>query len=130
MPCSWLAAETKLARRQYEIVREITKSGPPAYLTYDWQCDCDGAIYGDPPATEWLIKLLGIDFFSDIDAVQPGCGFYWEACPRTGLETSHLTTEERLAQLTEELKRRDHPQSVQSAKRHLDVTINRYNPTK
>ena len=76
IPCSWMAAEMKAAKRQKEAVAVIVKVEGTTY--YDYEVDSSGTFTRAPKPSqpEWLGKLLGPDFFADVVGVKlAGLGF-------------------------------------------------------
>ena len=77
LPCSWLAVEMKKAEKQRSAAEEIARfKGDDRWpvlgkIEYRWQVDEEGAFSPEqpPPEPEWLLKLLGTDFFEEIVAV-------------------------------------------------------------
>jgi len=61
---SWFAVRLQQARRQREGVEEIKKLG--GVVCYDYEAHQSGK----PPGPGWLRKLLGDDFFAEVDLVQ------------------------------------------------------------
>ena len=85
--CSWLAVEMKKAREQREVADEITKLGRlGGAVQYDWQVGAGHTFkafhHGEIP--EWLLRLLGVDFFSTVVAVDS------TDTPFTDVELKHL----------------------------------------
>ncbi len=85
--CSWLAVEMKKAREQREVADEITKLGRlGGAVQYDWQVGAGHTFkafhHGEIP--EWLLRLLGVDFFSTVVAVDS------TDTPLTDVELKHL----------------------------------------
>ena len=66
LPCSWLSWERRKAENQNRLVEWIENMHGRA--NYDCEVTGDGTHvqYWEPPATEALRNLLGIDFFADI----------------------------------------------------------------
>jgi hypothetical protein len=66
----WLATETKKARQQKELVDQIGKRS----VGYDWQHDAKGSASpnAQPPEPIPVRKLVGDDFFSDVDRLTLG----------------------------------------------------------
>ena len=61
IPCGWLGVEMRAAKRQREVVDEITKLRGD--VTYDWQLYAIGyTLHRQPPGPGWLRNLLGDDF--------------------------------------------------------------------
>jgi hypothetical protein len=65
----WLGHKMRQGERQREIVEMIKKLR--GSVTYDYEFDSEGfeAAHPKPPAPAWLAKLLGIDFFASVVAV-------------------------------------------------------------
>jgi hypothetical protein len=61
--CGWLGKRIEQKREEREAVEAIVKSG--GYAQYDYQGETDG----EPPGPNWLRKLLGEDFFSEVTLV-------------------------------------------------------------
>ena len=71
--CGWFGMKVERARKRHEAVEAIRKLG--GYVHYDYEMDPNGfsLLLTPPPAPDWLIKLLGIDFFADVAMVDlPG----------------------------------------------------------
>ena len=69
LPCSWLAAEMKEAKRQKEAVDKIEKLG--GSVEYDWQGD---VIHlprpnAQPPGPAWVRNVVGDDFLTVVVSV-------------------------------------------------------------
>jgi hypothetical protein len=68
IPCSWLAVEIKRAREQREAWVVIQEGG--GSINYDFQeLTHDPFADEPPPEPEWLLKLMGDDFFHDVSFV-------------------------------------------------------------
>ena len=69
---SWYAVRAKRAREQSEAVEEILKLYGD--VLYDYQVQGSGArrAPADPPGPAWLRRLLGVDFFETVVAVDFG----------------------------------------------------------
>lgn len=65
IPFSWLAVEMKWGRQQREVVEWIQKVG--GGVIYDYRRT--GMPNPAPPGPIWLRRLLGDDFFVDVDVV-------------------------------------------------------------
>ena len=66
LPGIWLATAMIGAIQQREAVASLLKAG--GKITYDYQRDCLDA-ESQPPAPDWLRKLLGPDFFANVREV-------------------------------------------------------------
>ena len=66
VPFSWLATEMRAAREQREIVHRIL--GFEDNIAYDYQAGLPTAII-KRPAPAWLCRLLGDDFFGNVQKV-------------------------------------------------------------
>jgi hypothetical protein len=68
--CSWLTVRIKQARRQAEVVVAI-RGESKAQVWYDWPLDDLSETNPDPPppVPKPLTKLLGEDFFGDVDVL-------------------------------------------------------------
>ena len=75
LPCSWLAVEVQAAKRQKDAVTAILSAcrpldcrpvGPSVW--YDYQVDESGLCLFPPrqPGPEWLLGILGDDFFANV----------------------------------------------------------------
>jgi len=65
LPCSWLVVETRAARKQKEVLAAITESGMVGWVGYDYNFDQSLDWQdADLPASEWLRRPLGDDFFA------------------------------------------------------------------
>ena len=66
--CSWLAVRITQARRQADAVAAIWEKYE-GHWSYDWEFDESGQRKSNalPPAPEPLTKLLGMDFFADVE---------------------------------------------------------------
>ena len=62
----WIVYRANEQRKTVEWVREIGGS-----VWYDYELDADGAFIDDakPPAPEWLLQLLGKEYFQEVSAV-------------------------------------------------------------
>ena len=78
----WLAVERNRARRQAEVVEWIGTIG--GWSQYDWEVDADYDPIKNPesPGPGWLLKTLGVDFFS----VVVESGLYGSSITDAGLE--------------------------------------------
>lgn len=62
----WIA---RSARVQREAVRTITKAG--GFIKYDWELWRGLNVPGArPPAPDWLVRLLGVDYFGNVVTVR------------------------------------------------------------
>ena len=62
----WMA---RSARVQREAVRTITKAG--GVIQYDWEVSRGLTVPGArPPAPDWLVRLLGVDYFGNVVTVR------------------------------------------------------------
>lgn len=69
----WLGWMVRGARVQREAVGTITKAG--GAVQYDWEVSRGLMIPGArPPAPDWLVKLVGIDFLGNVVAVRWSAG--------------------------------------------------------
>ncbi len=70
----WLAAERKKARQQKELVDQIGNQIGKRSVGYDWQHDAKGSASPNakPPEPIPVRKLVGDDFFSDVDRLTLG----------------------------------------------------------
>ena len=70
IPCSWFAVRLRKAERQKAAVEEFGKAG--GWVSYDFEPPGDPSNpffprgRPVPPYPAWLVKQLGIDFFSDV----------------------------------------------------------------
>jgi Leucine-rich repeat (LRR) protein len=71
---SWFAVKMKQAQRQKEIVGKL------GFVVYDYELDKDGNFNGDakPHVPDWMVNLLGIDFFANVVEVARLNGKYGE----------------------------------------------------
>ncbi len=68
--CSWLGVRIKQSRRQGELVGRIKKiTGVNVQYTFEFNLSTHQFDRG-PPAPELLIKLLGVDFFGDVEGLR------------------------------------------------------------
>ena len=72
LPCSWLAAEMKKARKQKEVVEEINRAR--GTVAYDWEIvsiklNNFPAPYSQPQEAAWLRNFLGDEFFGEVVGV-------------------------------------------------------------
>ena len=67
--CSWLTTWVRRAERQRKAVEAIRAAN--GLVKYDYEYDADGkAIKSpEPPGPAWLLNMLGVDFFSDVEFV-------------------------------------------------------------
>ncbi|HKD36160.1 MAG TPA: hypothetical protein VKB78_05145 [Pirellulales bacterium] len=67
--CGWFGVKVDRARKRHEAVETIRKVG--GYVHYDYEMAPNGwnLVLAPPPASDWLINLLGIDFFADVAMV-------------------------------------------------------------
>ncbi len=67
--CAWVGHRMRQKRREREIVDAILNDG--GFATYDYKYDADEHFIanGEPSAPMWLRKLLGDDFFCEVDSV-------------------------------------------------------------
>jgi hypothetical protein len=63
IPCAWLGRKIEQKRSERELTDFIHKSG--GQISYPYE----GIKNGKPPGPEWLKKLLGTNFFCDVDDV-------------------------------------------------------------
>ena len=70
----WLATETKKAREQKELVDQIGNQMGKRSVGYDWQHDAKGSALpnAQPPEPIPVRKLVGDDFFADVDRLTLG----------------------------------------------------------
>jgi hypothetical protein len=70
IPCGWFGMKVERARKRHQAVETIRKLG--GYVHYDYEMDSSGfsLLLTPPPAPDWLINLLGIDFFADVAMVE------------------------------------------------------------
>jgi hypothetical protein len=61
----WFAVDLQHARQQQTAIKAITNAGGRVF--YSWEL---GVANARPPATDWLRRWLGVDFFSDADSIQ------------------------------------------------------------
>jgi hypothetical protein len=66
---AWLGRKIERKRRERETIDAILNNG--GFVTYDFKYDADDHFIpkGEPSAPTWLRKLLGDDFFSEVDRV-------------------------------------------------------------
>ena len=65
---SWIGVKIQKARRQKETVEEIKKLGGRVW--YDYQLGVSPIQRAQPSGSQWLRKLLGDDFFTNVVEVQ------------------------------------------------------------
>jgi Leucine Rich repeat len=72
----WLGWTVRSARVQREAVETIGRAG--GFITYDWEL-FRGLIdpNAKPPAPDWLVKLLGVDYFGRVVRVEFIPGHLW-----------------------------------------------------
>ncbi len=64
----WLGWLVRSARIQREAVAEI--EGVAGGVTYDWKWNKGKSLpEGDPPAPQWLVDLIGVDYFGHVTIV-------------------------------------------------------------
>jgi hypothetical protein len=83
--CSWFAVKMGQAKRQRQAVKAFKKAG--GLVGYDYaayRCGSSGIVYsgGIPHDPEWLIKLLGNDFFHNVTLVQ---GIHFSECENVNI---------------------------------------------
>lgn len=65
----WLGWTVRGARVQRDAVRTITKAG--GFVQYDWELWRGLTVPGArPPAPDWLVKLIGVDYFGNVVGVR------------------------------------------------------------
>jgi len=99
VPSSWLAVETKEAKRQCEAVEAIRKWAEIYCLgsiRYDYQLDVSGKPLGNvqTPGPEWLRRVFGDDFLADVEVVWLGADDHF-----TDVEMAHIASLPRLKEL-------------------------------
>jgi hypothetical protein len=92
---SWFAVKMQRARRQREAVELFEKRGHG--ILYDYQRKSYSA---EPPGPEWLRKILGIDFFADVIAIQCFDKYDIQLPPATDKELKVLEDLNRLETLS------------------------------
>jgi len=65
----WLGMKLREAERQRRAVEAISEAHGWYYYDYEWDESGEYISGQQPPAPEWLTKLVGVDFFSDVVAV-------------------------------------------------------------
>lgn len=71
LPLSWFAVKMSRARRQREAVDAIERQA--GQVTYDWEITVRRG--GQRPYPDWLVRLLGEDFFFDVVQTRFPSGF-------------------------------------------------------
>ena len=66
---SWFTVKLHRARRQRAAVEGILKSGGRVMYDYNYEEDGTPILDVDPPGPAWLQKMLGVDFFGDVETV-------------------------------------------------------------
>ncbi len=101
----WLATETKKAREQKELVDQIGNQMGKRSVGYDWQHDAKGSALpnAQPPEPIPVRKLVGDDFFADVDRLTLGGNPFGNALDIDPKETSDSSLEriKGLSQLKE-----------------------------
>ena len=66
LPCSWLSAEMKNAKRQSDRIRSLEGAGGHVY--YDYECDGSGGLLAVamPATPSWLLRAFGKDQFANV----------------------------------------------------------------
>ncbi len=72
IPCSWLATETKQARKQQEAVKGIRKAGGTLSYDYEFDPSDNGNWIGHatPPGPAWLRNSLGDDLLASVTRIE------------------------------------------------------------
>ena len=66
--CVWLAIISDRARRQRAAVDRIHELG--GTLLYNYETGSSEYKGDDPPGPDWLVELIGVDYFDDVVAVR------------------------------------------------------------